>query len=176
MTNPIRWIALYSYSGRELSSVINMIERRPNTIITNSDTVIDDGWYLLQIKRGMILAEYHNLFGADPDNTLITLHGWNRIIPHEICKKYTIWNIHPGLISQYPELKGKDPQKKAFELKLPSSGVTIHRATEELDSGPIIIEKEVDIQNCKEEIDVVNLLREVGINLWSKVLREKLQK
>ena len=51
----------------------------------------------------------------DVDNTLITLNGWLRIVPPDKCAKYNIYNGHPGLITKYPELKGKDPQQRMWE-------------------------------------------------------------
>ena len=48
---------------------------------------------------------------------LITLHGYLRIIPENICKQCKhIYNGHPGLINMYPELKGKDPQEARRHL------------------------------------------------------------
>ena len=38
--------------------------------------------------------------------------------PGEVCEKRNIYNGHPGLITQYPQLKGKDPQQKAIDLGL----------------------------------------------------------
>lgn len=171
MTTNEKWVALYSYSGSELEKVIEKTHRKPNLIITNG-IKIPKGLYPFKVftVKNLVSADYRNLFGDNPDNTLVTLHGWNRIVPGDICEEYTILNVHPGLISKYPELKGKDPQKKAFNLKLPTSGVTIHYATAELDSGPVVMEEEVDIQDCKTEIEVVDRLREISINLWDKIL------
>jgi folate-dependent phosphoribosylglycinamide formyltransferase PurN len=57
-----------------------------------------------------------------PD-AIVTLHGWLRVIPAYVCERSRIYNGHPGLITKYPELKGKDPQVRAFikEGKYPTS-------------------------------------------------------
>jgi len=66
-----------------------------------------------------------------------------RIIPDDICKHYEILNLHPGLITRYPELKGKDPQWRVFDMfNLPSRvGCVIHRAVAEVDSGEVLMER-----------------------------------
>lgn len=79
---------------------------------------------------------------------LIVLTGFMRILSPSFLKENVLAiNIHPGLISKYPELKGKDPQKKALELGLPTTGNTIHVVTEEIDSGEILAEEEITIVN-----------------------------
>src|SRR5574343_640449 len=69
---------------------------------------------------------------------IIILSGYLRVLPPELCSMFEIYNAHPGDIVQHPELKGLDPQKKAIELRLTTTGVVIHEVTLEIDSGKII--------------------------------------
>ena len=121
-----------------------------------------------------------------PEDSLVTMHGWLRIVPGEVCEKRNIYNGHPGLITKYPELKGKDPQKKAIELKHATGGCVIHKATAELDGGPIVAEsKEVSINGWSEasklvkefgveEDYVIQKLHRVSVDLWVDFLKDKL--
>ena len=84
-----------------------------------------------------------------------------------------MWNGHPGLITKYPELKGKDPQQKAIALGLKSSGCIIHRVTPEVDSGEIVASKEIQIENL-EPADVFSKLHETSVNLWVEFLKTKI--
>lgn len=69
---------------------------------------------------------------------VILLMGYTRIIPKWMCNKYEIYNLHPGDIVKYPQLKGKDPQQKAYDLCLDTTGIVIHKVTPEVDDGEIL--------------------------------------
>ena len=88
-----------------------------------------------------------------------------------MCENYNIYNLHPGLITKYPFLKGFNPQEKAFNLKLPTSGSVIHKVTSELDGGEILKSIEVDIKNLTLE-EVYSELHKASSQLWVDFLQE----
>ena len=53
-----------------------------------------------------------------------------------------IINIHPSLLPVFP---GLDAQKQAFEAGVQVAGCTVHFVDEHLDSGPVILQKEVEV-------------------------------
>lgn len=113
-----------------------------------------------------------SLTEGKPSDTLITLHGWLRIVPKEVIQKYPyIFNGHPGLITRYPQLKGKDPQLKAWELGLNTSGCVIHRVTEGVDEGQVIREKEIPIRSLTMG-QLFESLHTLSIKLWVDFLRK----
>jgi folate-dependent phosphoribosylglycinamide formyltransferase PurN len=171
----MKWIAMYSYTGSELLQVMERLGREPDVIITNNArrTQKYDGKNLrimpYRPHASDYMAIFENIMRGD-DRYIITLHGWNRIIPGVICEKYKIYNVHPGDIINYPILKGADPQAKAVELKLHESGVIIHEVTAELDSGPIIASTTgVDIEGMDVNT-VTSLLRDVSVDMWVDLL------
>ncbi len=76
---------------------------------------------------------------------LIVLAGFMKVLSKEFVAKfpYKIINIHPSLL---PSFKGKDAIKKAYDYGVKYTGVTIHYVTEEVDSGPIILQEVVKIE------------------------------
>lgn len=80
---------------------------------------------------------------------LIVLAGYMKIISSKEllnAYKYKIINIHPSLL---PAFKGSmQAQIDAFEYGCKIAGLTIHFVTEDVDGGPIIFQKAVDISNC----------------------------
>lgn len=52
------------------------------------------------------------------------------------------YNIHPSMLPQY---KGLNPWQEIFENHETKNGVTLHRITEDIDGGPIIMQKAYDI-------------------------------
>lgn len=96
----------------------------------------------------------------------IFLMGYMRVIPEEICAEYKIYNLHPGDIVKFPELKGKDPQEKAYRLELPSTGVVIHKATKDVDCGEIMYRRECKINYQKGVSQLYHTLGQLAKRSW----------
>lgn len=181
------WIALFSQTGNEIVNLCEMLGVVPDLTITNKNCLELDqvnslllennlrigNIYLKFTSKKPTVKDYERLFN-EFDNPLVTLHGWMRIVPDKICKQFEIYNLHPGLITEYPELKGKDPQEKAWELGLKKSGNVIHRCTAELDGGPIESFDIVHIDDCKSAQEVAFKLHKNAGELWEKFLKHKL--
>jgi len=90
----------------------------------------------------VILKEY----GVTPNNGLVCLAGFMRIISTQFIKKYKnrIMNIHPALLPAFP---GLDVQKKAVDYGVKHSGCTVHFADVGVDTGPIIIQAVVKVKD-----------------------------
>jgi len=105
---------------------------------------------------------------------VITLHGYLRIIPPQICGRFKIYNGHPGLITKFPELKGKDPQAKVwykhFEKPYKLHGHVIHEVIPEVDAGRVVSEKEFFSNNIYNEFnsleDYIKRLHKLAIENW----------
>jgi phosphoribosylglycinamide formyltransferase-1 len=93
-----------------------------------------------------VLSEY----GVTPESGLICLAGFMRIISPEFVRLYKrkIMNIHPGLL---PSFAGLHAQKQAIEYGVKVAGCTVHFVDEGVDSGPIILQKAVDVFDWDSE-------------------------
>jgi folate-dependent phosphoribosylglycinamide formyltransferase PurN len=105
------------------------------------------------------------------DEYVITLHGWLRVMPEKLISDYTtMFNGHPGLITKYPELKGKDPQMKAWNLNLNTTGCVIHQVTAGVDDGPIVRFEETSIRNLTME-EMFQKLHNISVDMWVNFLK-----
>jgi len=88
--------------------------------------------------------------GVTPKNGLVCLAGFMRIISPYFIKKYKnrILNIHPALLPAYP---GLDAQKQALEHGAKYSGCTVHLVDEGVDSGPILLQAIVKVNESDDE-------------------------
>lgn len=118
------------------------------------------------------ISQYLAYIGHN-DDTIVTLHGWLRIVPPEVCKVYEMYNGHPGLITKYPELKGRDPQKRAWLGKYQTAGTVIHRVTPGVDEGPVLLQNEIDISGCRSEAEVFTELKTASLELWTTFFYER---
>ena len=91
----------------------------------------------------------------------ICLAGFMKILSRGFIKKFRgkIINIHPSLLPKY---KGLDTHTKAIKNKDKVAGCTVHFVTAKLDSGKIILQKEVKI-----------LKKDTPTSLAKKVLRQE---
>jgi len=91
----------------------------------------------------------------------ICLAGFMKILSKNFIKKFNgkIVNIHPSLLPKY---KGLNTHFKAIQNKDRIAGCTVHFVTAKLDSGKIILQKEVKISK-----------KDTPISLAKKVLRQE---
>lgn len=185
MNPPIKWVSLFSRSGSEIDSLARALNRYPDVLITNKpeDTVkkvLRDQCKLIYLPKNPTLLDYEKLIPElhsvlelinPKEQTLVTLHGYLRILPESFIKEFShIYNGHPGLITEFPILKGKDPQEKAFKLGLTKSGSVIHKVTPIVDDGEIVASQEVDLIG-KNLDQVYDELAISSLSLWTSFIR-----
>ena len=182
----MRWTAaFFSQTGSEILNIINATGIIPDVIVTNrlrkdgtlknSDIINRElldrfGSRIICIPVKPSLKDYRDALNGR-DGGLISLHGYLRILPPEICENYSIVNLHPGLITKYPFLKGKDPQEKAYNMGLSTSGAVIHEVVAEVDSGKILDSIEIPIEGLSLD-DVYENLHKCSTDLWIKYFKE----
>jgi len=172
--NVERWVPFFSQTGSEIMDIIAYTGYIPDKIVTNiplseSDSinkVLFERFHdkLVYLPKKPTVEEYQTAIG-ESRGTLVTLHGWLRIVPKEICKEYKIYNGHPGLITKYPELKGRDPQMKAFLGNYDSGGSVIHEVIPEVDEGKILLQREVDLLGLNLD-GVFRILKDCSKMTW----------
>ena len=83
-----------------------------------------------------------SLSALKPD--LVVLAGYMRILGNGIVRAFQgkIMNIHPALLPAFP---GLHAQRQALEYGVKVAGCTVHFVDEEMDSGPVILQKCVPV-------------------------------
>jgi phosphoribosylglycinamide formyltransferase-1 len=78
------------------------------------------------------------------DVRLVCLAGYMRLVSPRLVHSYPnrILNIHPSLLPAFP---GLDAQRQALEYGVKTTGCTVHIVDEELDHGPIIMQRAVEV-------------------------------
>lgn len=171
------WIAFFSQTGSEIVDIARSLKKWPDVIITN-ERPADLRTINPEILEQDLLVTTSNKPSAEElleilayyNDPIVTLHGWLRIMPANICESFNIFNGHPGLITEYPELKGKDPQIRAFKGKYPIMGCVLHKVTAGVDEGRIIAEERFNAFNITEE-DMWKVTRDRSLYLWCQFLK-----
>lgn len=78
------------------------------------------------------------------DVGLVCLAGYMRLVGPPLLDTFpnAILNVHPSLLPSFP---GVDAQRQALDYGVKVAGATVHFVTQELDSGPIVLQRQVPV-------------------------------
>jgi phosphoribosylglycinamide formyltransferase-1 len=81
---------------------------------------------------------------------LVCLAGFMRVLGSPMIDAFPnrILNIHPSLLPSFP---GVDAQRQAIRHGVKVAGVTVHLVTNELDGGPIVLQRTVPVLDTDTE-------------------------
>ena len=177
------WVVFFSQTGSEIVDLCVALGRKPDLIVTNNfeakikfnPGVRNLNVPIMSASHDGLMNYFRNQSIYNPAKTIITLHGYLRIISPDICDKYEIYNGHPAAINLYPELRGKDPQEKVWQnmSNYPIIGSVVPRCTAELDGGKIMYSINTQHRCCTRE-EVFNTLRETSLETWSMFMETEL--
>lgn len=164
----LRTLVCVSGGGTNLQAVIDAVE---NGQITNTEIVgvisnNSNAYALERAKKHNIKAvcvspkdyekraQFHEALLETVDSfapDLIVLAGFLVTIPKEMVRRYCnrIINVHPSLIPSFCGVGyyGLKVHEKALERGVKVTGATVHFVDEGTDTGPIIMQKAVCVEN-----------------------------
>ena len=151
---------LISGNGSNLQSIIDYIEKGSlkatiKIVISNNPDAYGltrakkHGIPVVVLKNGDFINKEDfdlELINILKNNSvdLVILAGFMRVLTPTFLKAFTqkIMNIHPALLPSFPGIHG---QKQALEYGVKLSGCTVHFVDEGVDTGPIIIQRAVQV-------------------------------
>jgi phosphoribosylglycinamide formyltransferase-1 len=101
---------------------------------------------------------------------LVCLAGFMRLLSPEFIRAYphAILNIHPSLLPAFP---GLEAQRRAWEHGVKVTGATVHLVTEELDAGPIVVQRAVPVYDEDTPETLAARILEVEHQLYPEAIR-----
>jgi len=113
--------------ARELGLTVHEIDHKAH------QSRLDHEYAVLQVLKD-----------ARPD--FVILAGYMRLLSSSFIEEWRnrIINIHPSLLPAFP---GVDAQKQAVDYGVTISGCTVHFVDENLDAGPIIVQRSVEVRD-----------------------------
>ena len=171
-------VILISGSGSNLQAIIDAVAE--DKIHANISAVISNRPDVLGLKKARdadinTLVIDHTQFAERPqfdaalskqvaelNPDLIVLAGFMRILPETFIKEYEdrILNIHPSLL---PEFKGMHTHRRVLEAGNDEHGASVHFVSNELDSGPIVIQARIPVLDDNEETLAKRVLKKEHI-------------
>ena len=138
--------SLINYSKKKNSLIKIMLVISNNTNakglkIANSFKIKN---YAIKFKNRSIFEKQSLKLIKKYNIDMICLAGFMKIVSGDFIKKFAnpILNIHPSLLPKY---KGLNTHLRAIKNKDKFSGASVHKVTQRLDSGKIILQKKIKI-------------------------------
>lgn len=84
------------------------------------------------------------------DPALVCLAGFMRVLSPVFLREYPgrVLNIHPALLPSFP---GLHAQRQALQYGVKITGCTVHIADEGVDTGPILLQRAVEVREGDTE-------------------------
>ncbi len=129
----------------------------------------------LAIKYGIEVLQPNNLkdpefldslFSRDPEFGVVVAYG--KIIPKEILSRLRCLNLHGSLLPRY---RGAAPVQWAIINGENTTGVTTMLMDEGLDTGPVLLQQEVEILDEDTAETLSRRLSELGATLMVQTLK-----
>ena len=184
----IRVGVLGSTKGTDLQAIINSIDKKElnaeiSVVISNKE-----GSYILERAKNNSIA---NVFISHKNKSrevfdqeitkvltkhgveLILLIGFMRILSSKFCQKWRdrLLNVHPSLLPKYAGGMDINVHEEVLRNGDKETGCTIHFVTEDVDGGPILIQKRC----CVNSGDTVETLKAKVQRLEGEAFIESIQ-
>ena len=183
---PIRIVILASGFGSNLQAIVDAIKE--NRLSAQVIAVISDqanAYALERARKEDILPifidarqypERHQfdavlqskLERLDPD--LIVLAGFMRILSATIVNRFRnrMMNIHPSLL---PRHKGLNTHERVLKEGDSYHGASVHFVTPELDDGPIILQREFNVNTSDTVEDLERRVHEIEHKIYPEAIK-----
>jgi phosphoribosylglycinamide formyltransferase-1 len=123
-------------------------------------------------SQGIERSEYDRMLvnTLRPFNpALVCLAGFMRILSPAFLTAYPgrVLNIHPALLPSFP---GLHAQRQALQFGVKISGCTVHIADEGVDTGPILLQRAVEVlEGDTEEALSARILEQEHQSYWRAI-------
>ena len=189
MNAPLRLALLGSTNGTNMLHLIEAIEQkqmnaRIELVLSNKS----DAMILSRAKAHQLRAEFVDSRDSSREEydqilsdklqlvqiDLIVLIGYMKILSPSFVNqwRHKIINVHPSLLPLFSGLMDRKVHQAVLDAGVSESGCTVHFVTEEVDSGPVLIQKRCSVLLN----DTVDTLKSRVQSLEGLALVEAIQK
>ena len=159
--------------GSNFEAIVRYLKDVEITCITDKpDSYILKRAEYLNIPALVLTIEEMEKYFSENKFDLVALAGFMRIIPENILSEMgRCINLHPSLL---PAFKGKDAIKQAYLYGAKVTGITVHEVTPELDSGKIIAQYPVMINDSMHYDELEEAIHRVEHIIYPQAIEKLL--
>jgi phosphoribosylglycinamide formyltransferase-1 len=180
-----RIVVLASGSGTNLQAILDRLHRRDRIEVVGvgSDrpgaralerarsagvetAVFPRDDYADRATRDAAMADWIESRRAD----LVALAGYMQLLSEEFVARFRdrVINVHPALLPSFP---GLDAIGQALEAEVEVTGVTVHFVDEGVDTGPVIVQRQVPIPADRDRGRLEASIHAVEHQLYPEAIR-----
>jgi phosphoribosylglycinamide formyltransferase 1 len=181
---PLPIAVLVSGTGTNLQALLDTVHEHEARIVAVASSVADApalerarsvgvetavfprSEYADRTARDRALADWLDERGA----RLIVLAGYMELLGEPFLAGFpgAVINVHPSLLPAFPGLEAIE-QALAYGVKV--FGVTVHFVDAGIDSGPVILQRAVELPNASDPEEVLSALRPLEHALLCEAVR-----
>ncbi len=175
---------LASGAGTNLQALLDSVHGREAQIVAVASNVPDAPALARAHARGVPTAAFPRAqypdraardaamadWLAERGTRLVVLAGYMELVSESFLARFpgAVINVHPSLLPAFPGLHAIE-QALAYGVKV--FGVTVHFVDAGVDSGPVILQRAVEIVNAREPGEVLAALRPYEHTLLPEAVR-----
>jgi phosphoribosylglycinamide formyltransferase 1 len=107
---------------------------------------------------------------SERDAELVVLAGYMQLLSADFLSRFpgTVINVHPALLPAFPGLAAVE---QALEYGVKVFGVTVHFVDEGVDTGPVILQRALELPDARDPADVFARLQPIEHQLLPEAVR-----
>jgi phosphoribosylglycinamide formyltransferase-1 len=181
---PIPIAVLVSGAGTNLQALLDTVHGREAQVVAVASSVADAPALQRAVRSGVPTAVFPRAAYADRATRdaaladwlkgsgvrLVVLAGYMELLGEPFLARFpgAVINVHPSLLPAFPGL-GAIEQALSYGVKV--FGVTVHFVDGGVDSGPVILQRAVELPNAREPDEVLTALRPLEHGLLTEAVR-----
>ena len=101
---------------------------------------------------------------------LVVLAGYMQLLSDEFLARFPgrVINVHPALLPAFPGLKAIE---QALDYGVKVFGVTVHFVDEGVDTGPVILQRCIELPGARDAAEVLERLHPIEYELLPEAVR-----
>lgn len=185
MVNTFKLVVLASGSGTNLQAILDRLHGREGIEVVGVGSDKPDARALERAReagietglfpreeyadreaRDAAMADWIEARGTD----LVVLAGYMQLLstPFVVRFRHRVVNIHPALLPAFP---GLDAIGQALEAGVETTGVTVHFVDEGVDTGPVILQREVPVPTDRDQAMLEAAIHATEHELYAEAIR-----
>ncbi len=102
---------------------------------------------------------------------LVVLAGYMQLLAPAFVERFRerVINVHPALLPAFP---GLDAVGQALAAQVQTTGVTVHYVDEGIDTGPILLQQEIEIPASRDRDELETAIHAIEHELLPAAVRE----
>lgn len=185
MSGPFRVGVLVSGHGTNLEAILRTVHGSEGIEVACVGSNRSDAPALLRAEAAEIdtaafpLAEFADRAARDGAMSLwlssygislVVLAGYMELVSPQFLRSFegAVINVHPSLLPAFPGLRAVE---QAYEYGVKVFGVTVHYVDEGVDTGPVILQRAIELREPRDPAEVLDRLRALEYALLPEAIR-----